>query len=1323
MLLVISLYICGMKQIIIAVILLLFHLNIWSQCFRHYGIEKGLLCSLVVDIAVDNKDRVWAATDNGLSVYDGISFITFTTHNSHLSDNGLNAILYDEKADVLWIATKNKVSALHCDTYQFLDVENTEFSGFQFLAKAADGGIWAGCRGDGLVKYSDTGKLILSKKASDLHGIPASFISVYDDNGCLYIGSVFGGMSIVDLLHNRVKRFVHDENNPYSIPGNQVYDFCRDGYGRLWVGTDHGLALFDESEGKFYNFKHENDNPNSLIADHIYSIEVAGDGDLWISTDIGGISILSPQSVSKDNLQSVSFRNIRATNDETGLSSPNIRKVQEDRFGNYWIANYSSGISCLQHARSRFEKLMEAHCDGISYHKSVRGLYYDNQANALWAGTDNEIIVFDQDGKVNRRYDLTKYLVRPNGKVYCISRHEDKIYFGVRDNGLFALDPQTGGVERKDFGENVDVNALWTDNNGVMWIGTQVGAFCLKNDHVYKNTKVADYLDKTSVFGFLRDDAGNLWISTFGRGIFVFDSHFNLKINLTEAKGLLTGNINCTLLKDGGGNIWAGTQNGLVKFCKGQWDKTESVGFSEGLQDEMIHAITEDVFCHIWIGTDKGISSYDPLTKEIHNYSYKDGIPYGNIQHGSVTKDGYGHIYFGTNAGICRFSPAYLLNDVKCSDIRILEQDVEGDEQRFRFCVADEAQRDIVEYFYRIKGLSEQWINIGDQTELNFHGLASGDYTFEVKACVRNVKNSETSIESCAFYIAPPFWKSWWACMLYTLFLILVVTYLFLSYRRKILLETSLEIARRNNINEQRINNEKLKFFTNITHELRTPLTLIIGPLEDMKYDKRLPETVHRKLNAMYTNSLQLLQLVNEILEFRKTESETRQLTVERCCLGNIVRETWLRFKESNRNEAIEFVMSVPDDDLPVYADVNAIKTILNNLISNAIKYTEQGTIGIALTRCENKIKLIVSDTGSGIDAKSLPHIFDRYYQGNGEYQKAGTGIGLAVVKTLAELHKGSIEVSSSMGKGTVFTFTLNANEDYPDAVHNEKPVPNDDVVKVTADVVVATDDHKRVILIVEDNEDIRNYILQSFERDYMVLMANNGLEGLRQANEQSPDIIISDIMMPQMDGVTMCRKIKSDVRTSHIPVILLTAKNSLEDQTIGYETGADAYLTKPFSSRLLIACVNNQFAQMARLACYINKNLGLTLSGQVESVDGVPQVSTIDTAFLEQLKNIVYARISDSKLSIDDVCMVIGLSHSTLYRKVKALTGLSINEFIRKQRLHHAKGLLMESGHNVSEVAYLCGFSDLRYFISCFRKEFNQTPSTYIKKDHAHEV
>ena len=489
-----------------------------------------------------------------------------------------------------------------------------------------------------------------------------------------------------------------------------------------------------------------------------------------------------------------------------------------------------------------------------------------------------------------------------------------------------------------------------------------------------------------------------------------------------------------------------------------------------------------------------------------------------------------------------------------------------------------------------------------------------------------------------------------------------------------------------------------------------------------MKYDKRLPETVHRKLNAMYTNSLQLLQLVNEILEFRKTESETRKLTVERCCLGNIVRETWLRFKESNRNEAIEFVMSIPDDDAPVYVDVNAIKTILNNLISNAIKYTERGTIGIILTRCENKIKLTVSDTGSGIDAKILPHIFDRYYQGGGDHQKAGTGIGLAVVKTLAELHKGSIEVSSSKDKGTAFTLILNANEDYPDAVHNEKPVRNDDIAKVT-DVTVATDNRKRLILIVEDNEDIRNYIAQAFEKDYMVLMANNGSEGLRLANEQMPDIIISDIMMPQMDGVTMCRKIKSDVRTSHIPVILLTAKNSLEDQTVGYEIGADAYLTKPFSSRLLIACVNNQFAQMARLVGYINKNLGLPCSGQVESVDDIPQVSTIDAAFLEQLKDIVYARISDSELSIDDICMVIGLSHSTLYRKVKALTGLTINEFIRKQRLHHAKGLLMESGHNVSEVAYLCGFNDLRYFISCFKKEFNQTPSTYIRKDRPHEV
>lgn len=1304
-----------MKRMFIILSLFLYCLDVFGQRFSHYGIESGLPCSFVVDVAVDKYDRVWVATDNGLSLYDGTRFTTYTTHNSPISANGLNALQYDEDTDILWVVTKNRVSAINCGTHQFLDLEEPSATGFQFLAKASDGGIWASCRGDFLGKYNNEGTLIEQYTGEDLLGIPGSFISIYDDNGRLYIGSVFDGMSIVDLKKNEVKRYIHDEKDIHSLPGDQVYDFCRDHYGRLWVGTDHGLALFDESTGSFFNFKHDPDDDTSLIADHIYSLEELDGGELWISTDIGGISVLPLQNINVSNLDNVSFRNIEVTNDDYGLSSSNIRKVVEDRYGNHWIANYGSGLSCLQHSDARFKKIMEAQYDDIAFHKSVRGLFYDNENHELWAGTDNEVIVFDQNYKLVRTYNLSDNLVRPNGKVYCISKYQEKYYFGVRDNGLLELDPKNNRIKRIEFGHYVDVNAIYPDGD-VLWIGSQVGVFYYKDGEIHEQPMISQRIGYSSIFGFYRAKNNNFWVNTFGYGVHIFDADYNFIKTPSIKKNEISGDICCNLIADRYSNIWVATQHGITKFIQGDWVQKEFIGFDNGLQDEMVHAIAEDDFGNIWIGSDRGISCYNPSTKEIQNYSYKDGIPYGNIQHSSVTKDNAGNIYFGTHNGICVFSPKSLLAEEKCSDIHIQEYSFEGDEHHFSFCVADEAQRDIVDYYYRIKGLSDEWTNIGDQTSVSFHGLASGNYTFEVKAMLRNVKDSGTNVESRSFYVAPPFWKSWWASILYAFVLVLITIFIFRSYRNRILLRSSLEIARRNNINEQHLNRERLKFFTNITHELRTPLTLIIGPLEDMKVDKSLPSSLLKKVEVMHSNAAQLLHLVNEILEFRKTETENRQLTVEQCRLSDIVKETWIRFKESNRNDAVNFVMDITEHDEPIWADTNAIKTILNNLLSNSIKYTPKGEIGVSLRVKNDNAVIKVFDTGYGISTKDLPHIYDRYYQPDNEHQQTGTGIGLAVVKALAELHKAKLEVESKEGEGTTFCLSLNVNEIYPDAIHKEAAV----IEESKSDVFVEDNDSEvtdSIILVVEDNEDIRDYIANSFDGKYKTVLSTDGMDGLAKAHELLPDIIISDIMMPRMDGITMCKKLKNDINTSHIPIVLLTAKDTLENQAEGYETGADAYLTKPFSARLLAACVQSQLDQMSRVSKYLSNNMAAGHISLQESATDMPHINKIDAEFIEKLNAVIQSHISDSELSVNDICTYLGFSHSTLYRKVKALTDLSINEYIRRQRLLKAKELLISSGHNVSEVAFMCGFVDLGYFITCFKKEFGTTPSTFIKK------
>ena len=427
---------------------------------------------------------------------------------------------------------------------------------------------------------------------------------------------------------------------------------------------------------------------------------------------------------------------------------------------------------------------------------------------------------------------------------------------------------------------------------------------------------------------------------------------------------------------------------------------------------------------------------------------------------------------------------------------------------------------------------------------------------------------------------------------------------------------------RRKSQNEQELNNERLRFYTNITHELRTPLTLILGPLEDLVNDPHIPTFYSNKIKVIHSSAIRLLNLINQILEFRKTETQNRKLTVSKGNLGNLVTETGLRYKELNRNGKITFQINIDTRETKLYFDTDIISTILNNLLSNAIKYTPEGEIRLimrSIVEEENKYtEIAVSDTGYGIDAESLPHIFDRYYQAKGKHQASGTGIGLALVKSLADLHEGTLQVESEIGKGTTFTLRLLAENTYPNALHKEEkmekkliePEKSEEEDKEEADV-------RPMLLIVEDNDDIREYIVSSFSNNYRIITATNGKEGLEQAQKHIPDIIISDIMMPVMDGIELCKRVKEDICTSHIPVILLTAKDSIQDKEEGYESGADSYLTKPFSAKLLNSRIHNLLESRRKLALLIaNRTKELKPEQPQEPI----KLSRLDEEFLAGL-------------------------------------------------------------------------------------------------------
>ena len=489
--------------------------------------------------------------------------------------------------------------------------------------------------------------------------------------------------------------------------------------------------------------------------------------------------------------------------------------------------------------------------------------------------------------------------------------------------------------------------------------------------------------------------------------------------------------------------------------------------------------------------------------------------------------------------------------------------------------------------------------------------------------------------------------------------------------------------------------------------------------MEDLVNDPHIPTFYSNKIKVIHSSAIRLLNLINQILEFRKTETQNRKLTVSKGNLGNLVTETGLRYKELNRNGKITFQINIDTRETKLYFDTDIISTILNNLLSNAIKYTPEGEIRLimrSIVEEENKYtEIAVSDTGYGIDAESLPHIFDRYYQAKGKHQASGTGIGLALVKSLADLHEGTLQVESEIGKGTTFTLRLLAENTYPNALHKEEkmekkliePEKSEEEDKEEADV-------RPMLLIVEDNDDIREYIVSSFSNNYRIITATNGKEGLEQAQKHIPDIIISDIMMPVMDGIELCKRVKEDICTSHIPVILLTAKDSIQDKEEGYESGADSYLTKPFSAKLLNSRIHNLLESRRKLALLIaNRTKELKPEQPQEPI----KLSRLDEEFLARFTSIVEENVDIDKLDMSFMMDKMNMSHSTLYRKIKGLTGISGNEFIRKIRLKNSLRLLMEEGLNISEAAYASGFNDLGYFRACFKEEYGMAPSEYIKQ------
>ncbi|MFA5045530.1 MAG: two-component regulator propeller domain-containing protein [Paludibacter sp.] len=1337
-----------MKKHLIALLAILpFLAGANSFTITKLGIEQGLSNNNINGIVQDRSGLMWIGTRAGLNRFDGSKFKVFK-HSSLvencINSNELNPVFADKHENIIWIATeKNGVNAYNYDenkfTYYTSDKSKNCISsnGVTGISDDNQGNIWFATYNAGVDYLNKKSGQFTHYNQSNVKGLGSNFnwCAVDDNNGHLYVGHVLSGMSVINLKNRTALNFMNDPNDPNSIPNNFVSCIFIDSKDRIWVGTNNGLALFNPRLGKFQVFKNDPANPNSISGNVILSITEINKTTLWIGTSTGGVNILNYEDEIFKTPEKVTFQHISVLDSPNGLSNAYISVIKQDSYGNIWIGTAGGGLNFIQNKPDFFNKIsylpIEGNTASLS-NKLVSGVCLDKSGN-LWVSTEEKGIDLFRNNVKIRNYSKQNSIV-PDNIACAFTDSEFNLWFGTVDGEIiihsattnqFTLIPEfkLGAARIRSFYEDSKKNVWACSDNGLY-------SYNLKNKkrkayHVTDNGLTDDV-----VRSVVEDNNGNLWVGTLSGGLCIFNPEFK-RIRYYPSGDDLYG-IN-HIYRDSKSRIWIGSRSSLVEF-KSCNDKTyKKFDMKDGFEDSYFHAIIEGATPNdIWVSTTNGISYLNLANNKVRNFNKLDGIPLGDYMNATVTKSSEGTIFFGSQNGVCWFNahsglPELKLPELIISNFAVADKkyaysgdlmdipvketvDLKYNQNTFSvsFNIPDYSLNEKVEFSYQLKGLDDNWFNVQNNKELTFRNLRPGTYILNIKSRLRNHEWPDI-FHSMTIVINPPFWFSWWAKILYAIGLIIAAFYLTRFYKRKLDLENSLYLEKKNHLQEQELNDERMRFFTNITHELRTPLTLIIGPLEDLTTDSTLQPLQQKKVRSIQRSAKRLLDLINQILEFRKSETRNRRLSVRKGNIATLVNEIGLKYKELNQNSKVSFNIQLPTTLLEMYFDTEVITIILDNLLSNALKYTAKGKITLQLRYHADDaspyIEILVSDTGFGIPTEALPRIFDRYYQVKGEHQMSGTGIGLSLVKNMVDLHQGEILVNSAPDKGTTFSIRLQLNSTYPDAIQAEQKA-----VKIEEIEMEIHTDSRLLMLVVEDNQEINEYIRDCFTDSYDVLVAENGKIGLDIALKKVPDIIISDIMMPVMDGMELCKRLKEDVRTCHIPVIMLTAKDSLQDKTEGYNVGADSYLTKPFSSNLLRSRANNLLENRKKIAQLFSTSIVSKQSIVQESI------SKLDNEFIEKLTHVIEENIEIEQLNIAQIADQMNMSHSTLYRKIKTLTGLSANEFIRKIRMRNAEKLLLSCKFSIAEIIYKVGISTPAYFRQCFKEEFGVTPTEHLK-------
>ena len=1318
-------------------------------------------------IATNDIGAIRVVTDPESGEITTYEYSTFS--KNQISDNLVNFVQEDQQKNI-WLGTNNAIHCINTESNQITTYQpgsNSSANSFHsFLSTKSF--IWFGDRNGVLWKFSvksnrfDKIPLGVSSLITDIAAIDQQHLILTTRNFGFYIYNITnGGLTGFNSL-----------NHP-AILNNNFISVKIDSYKTAWLESEQvGVFRYRLSDNSVKYFKPQTDAvsrvsvlPNFMVIEDVRKR-------VWINPQGGGFSYYNRQT---DELEY--FYNNPAS--PSSRFSNVIHSVYADRTGNIWMCTYNKGLEKISFTTPQFKTGKVNKTLSTLTSNEVRAMAQLSNGDIMMATKDGFIRFFDgnmnelgtlsQNGSLNSGPKL-------NDLAYCF--HQDKkqnIWIGTKGGGVLLLKPKsrTQFVMQRFVNNPLDntslsndnVYSIIEDNKGRILVGTFGGGLNVvsevngKISFLNYRNKLNNYPIQTcsKVRHLLQDRSNTLWVAT-ANGMLQIDNFLASGMKefyiekLPDKNNSLSNNDVHYLCLDHQNQLWIGTFGGGLNklISKANAENTasfENYSIKDGMSSDIVLSILEDKNGYLWFSSENSISRFDSKSKFFQNYDLFDGKSDAHFSEAAGLYSRAGVMYFGGNKGYAYFSPVKIQpsqekpsieftrfqlfnNNVKVGEEGSpLENSIGySDEIRLshkqsvfsiEYVALDYLHPDKIKYAFKLENFEDDWNYVQSQRKATYTNLPKGTYYFKVKS----TNNEGVWVDNekvIKIVILPSFWETPFAYILYFLLFMLIlylVYYLTTTYTK---LKNEVEV-------EQKVTDIKLRFFTNISHELRTPLTLILGPVENILTTERINDNIKEQLQVVQGNATRMLRLINQILDFRKIQNKKMRLKVQPTKLDKLLKDICSNFSKEALDKNITFKITNKAVDAVLWIDRDKTDIIIYNLLSNAFKYTQSGKkieVIVEFASSKGDVRITVKDEGIGIPREKRSVLFERFTSAN-EIQnlgnQRGTGIGLNLVKELVDLHKGIIEVDSEPDKGTTFMVTfLSGKEHYgndvdfvvEDELESEYEKTGVDKIQHLPDDIESFVSIKEApqILIVEDNDDMRKFLTKFLEKHYRIETAADGAIGLEKALRLIPDMIITDLMMPNMDGLQLMDAVKQNDKTSHIPVLLLTAKTAVESRLEAMKSGADDYLTKPFSPVLLEARIENILEQRRRLQERYRKHL---LELEPQKVEMQSQ----DEVFLAKLLNFMEKNIDNSELTVDEMVSEMAFGRTVFFNKLKGLTGLAPIEFIREMRIKRAAQLLRTGEYNVSQITYMVGMSDSRYFSKCFKKVYGMTPSEY-KKD-----